>query len=1150
MSSQERTITLSIREAGTPPERSFLFQVLVDDEAVATNQSLSPEQARAVREFSRQYNSLFEPPFKGQVAADNLQALGAQLFDVWLGHVWDKVAAKVPVGAQRMLVIASDVPDVLNLPWELLRPAGGDFIGFDPRFCVRRLPWPDRRLAPFDGELPPRPLRILFMACAPQDQPPLDYDREEEALFKAIASAGPNVAVDVGDLGSFEELRQRINDFKPHVVHLTGHGIVKDGLGYFCFEDERGQTDLRSSQEIAEELLAGSGVQCAFISGCQTGKAPPVAALGGICQGLVSYEVPLAVGWAASIADATATHLATVFYNTLASGQPVDRALTQARHAIRKACEEGGDPSWTLPVLYSATNQGAVFDADPSRPEVKPPRSTVVQQPLAGMTEGYAEHFVGRRREFQRLLPALRDGALQSVLITGLGGAGKSTLATRLARRLETDGFRPIPVPSSRDTPLSVAVLLEKCGDAFLGAGLKTEQATLNDANVPLEARLRHVVSVLDEKRFVLVLDNFEVTMDEATRRIIDSHLAGFYTHLLTNLAGGSRAIVTSRYRPADLDKLPGTAHEEPLGDFPEAAFLKFLLRDEHVERRYYAGELPPDLLSELHRLLGGTPRFLEQIRSLLRTVSAEELRGELGAVKLPEKAEASVLADARDKYCEDIVTARLYGYLSPESRQGLSRAAVYNVAVNLEGLAAVTGEPVEKLQRFTRQWQDYALAYPERERAPGELWTVYGLLRGWLLVPERLSPDDRPAAHGAAGDFLRDLEAQDREGELGLSWVPCLLEARAQYLAADRHDDALAVTDRICGLLVRRGLYEEVVRLNEELLKRREHPAPMSWIGRAYADRGDYHRAREWYQRCLKAAGHAIPREASVAWQGLATVDIGQSDYGAARDKFQKALKIEQESGNRAGEAPIWHNLAMIDMHQGNYGAAREKLQKVLDVAQELADAASEAHAYDGLAVIDVRQRDYGSAREKFQRSLEIWQRFGDRISETSAWHNLAFIDSEQRDYGAARDKSERALQIEQEIGDRAGEAATWHNLGTIDLQEGHYEAAREKFDRSLKIKQQLGDRAGEAATWHQLGILAAKLGRGAEGARLVTLSFLIGRSIGHADAEKASRSLAVAAQELDYTAEQLQALLKEVAGSYKADRGQALLKAAFPDD
>src|SRR5262249_50278684 len=150
------------------------------------------------------------------IAAEGLNLFGAELFRLWLSSAWEKVAARIPAGSHRTLVIASDLADVLNLPWELLRPPGGDFLGFDARFSIKRLPWPDRQLAPFAGSLPPRPLRILFMACAPQDQAQLDYEREEEVLLRAIAKAGPNVAFYSGDLGTFEELRQAINEFQPH----------------------------------------------------------------------------------------------------------------------------------------------------------------------------------------------------------------------------------------------------------------------------------------------------------------------------------------------------------------------------------------------------------------------------------------------------------------------------------------------------------------------------------------------------------------------------------------------------------------------------------------------------------------------------------------------------------------------------------------------------------------------------------------------------------------------------------------------------------------------------------------------------------------------------------------------------------------------
>src|SRR5439155_18699715 len=166
--------------------------------------------------------------------------------------------------------------------------------------------------------------------------------------------------------------------------------------------------------------------------------------------------------------------------------------------------------------------------------------------------------------------------------------------------------------------------------------------------------------------------------------------LAAFCRHLLHNLAGGSRCIVTCRYLPADLTPLPRTAQEEALGELPETAFLKFLLSDPGVEQRYVAGELPTELLVGLHRLLGGTPRFLDQVRTLLHAISKEDLTAELQGLDIAG-ATAGELRRLRESYLEKLVTARLFGYLPAASRAALSRAAGYNVAVGAEALAAVT---------------------------------------------------------------------------------------------------------------------------------------------------------------------------------------------------------------------------------------------------------------------------------------------------------------------------------------------------------------------------------------------------------------------------------------------------------------------------
>src|SRR6266700_4204736 len=95
--------------------------------------------------------------------------------------------------------------------------------------------------------------------------------------------------------------------------------------------------------------------------------------------------------------------------------------------------------------------------------------------------------------------------------------------------------------------------------------------------------------------------------------------------------------------------------YHEALGDFPESAFLKFLVHDPIVGRRYYQRELPHDVLEELYRVLGATPRFVEQVRKVLRTITADDLQAALTAVELPAETDAGALREARDRYCEQI---------------------------------------------------------------------------------------------------------------------------------------------------------------------------------------------------------------------------------------------------------------------------------------------------------------------------------------------------------------------------------------------------------------------------------------------------------------------------------------------------------------
>ncbi len=191
-------------------------------------------------------------------------------------------------------------------------------------------------------------------------------------------------------------------------------------------------------------------------------------------------------------------------------------------------------------------------------------------------------------------------------MITGIGGTGKSTLATRAANRLQAVGYGVIPVQvKARLTPTAaardaVSRLIGALDGAFLRAGRKDLHVLLTDGDIPPGQRLQLAVDGLNQMKLVLVLDNFEDALDLEARRIADPDLAGFIEALATNLTQGSRAIVTCRYLPEGTPTdLPNVLHL-PLPEFPGHDYLKFLRRDEIVDQRIGRGELTGDLINRL----------------------------------------------------------------------------------------------------------------------------------------------------------------------------------------------------------------------------------------------------------------------------------------------------------------------------------------------------------------------------------------------------------------------------------------------------------------------------------------------------------------------------------------------------------------------
>ncbi|MCW0219076.1 MAG: tetratricopeptide repeat protein, partial [Prosthecobacter sp.] len=1067
----------------------------------------SPEAVSALVEATTAWRKQLETRQSSLTDPVLLSDLGKRLRDTLLGSKWEALQAFTEIGSGRLLV-STPRPDLLNLPWELLPAEASAFLVSDGRWAIRR--------STLASPPPPSlsrvalPLRILFVACSPRDQTGLDFEREEETMLRLVAKLGPKIHLDIAESGTFEELRNLISELKPHVVHLSGHGVVEGDEGYFTFEDERGDSDSRDATSMAQLLFANRDLHAVFVSGCQTA----VAAGAGMCQALTaSGHVPVALGWGASVSDHLATEFARVFYHELAAGRSLDASLATARQELfAQSLVQDGDQvflnaTFALPQMYVSDATDHIVDE--SLPWARPHRPGISYELLGDNIIGLREGFVGRRRLLQKLRPDLRDGAIQVLLLTGIGGAGKSTLATRLANRCQQEGFRIVAVKAFRKDASSFALrLLEEMSVACQRLGRISDESMLLDGNRPTASRLRLVIEILKECKILLVMDNLEdlMPLPPANPDWESDDLKTFFRHLLSRMTGAGRCILTCRYVPESFDAtLPGLIHE-PLPDFSEAEFLKCLRRLEKVTSRIASGEISRQLLTLLHRKIGGTPRFIKEAADVLAVADLTKLEAELQ--EAPDPSEDDSLRAIREKYLNDLFLPDLYEALTIPQRLGLSRFAVTELPLPLDGVVQVAGMQASENESFVSACIARGLMQRMGESHETTRYTVYPLHREFLTDSARFSPSQAQSAHQAAALFLKTCFEQDREKDLQIHFMAELLTCFQHAQKGHETDLIQWACVAIARFLNHRQEFQAVVDLLEPLVD----TLPSTGILTSFA-------------QALKSLG----------------------EWGRARNLYARSLEMLQAIGDQRGEATTWHQLAGIELSEGRYDEAREKFARSLEMRQAIEDQAGEAATWHQLATIDIYEGRYDEARDKFARSLKMLQTIGDRAGEAATWHNLASIEVKEGRYDEARDKFARSLKMLQTIGDRAGEAATWHNLASIEVKEGRYDEARDKFARSLELQQTIGTRAGEAATLAQISFLAWENDQKASGMGLQAIAYSILKTIGSAERIQVWENLTSMASELELTQDQFDDTIKDAISSYASDRGAALVAKAF---
>ncbi|MEJ6486926.1 GUN4 domain-containing protein [Nostoc punctiforme UO1] len=654
-----------------------------------------------------------------------------------------------------VIAIATD-KGVAHLPWELLHDGKSFLVEKTPPIIPVRWMSSGQPIVTADDPQN-RPLNALFMATSPLGvEPELDYEAQEGKILSATKRTPVNLRVE--ESGCLTELSYVVREYETgyfDVFHLTGHATYQNGKPYFLSEDEYGNRVDSSTDAIAKALRFPLP-KLIFLSGCRTGYSGDDV-VPSMAEELVSMGATAVLGWGERVRDTDATFAPSQLYWELSQGG----TLAQAIASTYQKLIEQKVPDWHKFRLYVANTLPEALVTPlrtPRRKQLpKPSNEVEFRDDDKRLRVASRENFVGRRRQLQNCLRTLKtEFDKVGVLIHGMGGLGKSSIASRLWDRLPDHE----KILWWRQTDESY--LINKLKNKLINPAQLELIPHLENSNIPLKSRLVYLFRRLADKGeqpFLLIYDDFEWNLEPSEGRYILKPevfpILSALVRAIQETGTDHRIIITCRY-DFDCDLLESFYIQglEPLRKAELIKKLKrlkyFSLIDNPLEDLDQQKKVLQHLQERALNLADGNPRLLEFLNN--------EILG-----RNDTEAKLTKLEKIPELWKDKIIWEELYQLIDEPLQKILSYCLVYEISVPIVALDAVC----ESLPDYRQQLQrGQELGLIEVSSEPEESNRVYRVSRILSHIIPKIRLPEVPKVYSLsrkAYEILHDLWGNHR---------------------------------------------------------------------------------------------------------------------------------------------------------------------------------------------------------------------------------------------------------------------------------------------------------------------------------------------------------------------------------------------------
>lgn len=272
------------------------------------------------------------------------------------------------------ILLDTDGPNVSAIPWEfIIDPhARDDYLAL--RVPIARAP---HLVGPVASQRVALPLRVLCISARPVDLPELDVQRERDdisAAFREQLTSG-DVHIEWLPEDTWTDLAEAIRSHPWHVLHIMSHGGFDPdaGCGYVQLSGDDGNAHPISAVDLARLISENPSLRLVVLNACESALTGAEDIFSSTAAKLVREGVAAVVAMQYEITDGAALTFASSFYQRIARGEPVDRAMTLAREAVKI---KKGSLEWATPVLFLSSEETQIFEvpgkARPPEPDGTP----------------------------------------------------------------------------------------------------------------------------------------------------------------------------------------------------------------------------------------------------------------------------------------------------------------------------------------------------------------------------------------------------------------------------------------------------------------------------------------------------------------------------------------------------------------------------------------------------------------------------------------------------------------------------------------------------------------------------------------------------------------------------------------------------------